>query len=55
MTVDDGPVPYLDGHCSTRGKPDQFHGLCPGHYRSQLGVEHLCSCPEHANDKKETV
>lgn len=44
-------VPYLDGHCGTHGRPDQFHALCPGRFRSQFGVEHACSCIEHLNDK----
>lgn len=49
--MSDAPVPYLDGHCSTQGKPDQYHDLCPGHYRGQLGVEHVCICPNH-NDEE---
>jgi hypothetical protein len=45
------PVPYLDGHCATHGLPDQYHALCPRVWRSNFGVEHVCTCPEHANDK----
>jgi hypothetical protein len=45
------PVPYLDGHCRTHGRPDQFHALCNGGYRSVFGVEHVCSCPQHLTDK----
>jgi hypothetical protein len=41
------PVPYLDGHCATHGRADQYHTLCGGGYRSQFGVEFVCSCPAH--------
>lgn len=45
-------VPYLDDHCAGR-KHDQYHAFCPRRFRSQFGVEHQCTCPEHANDPKE--
>jgi hypothetical protein len=43
------PVPYLDGHCQSHGKPDQYHALCRGGYRSQFGVEFVCVCPAHTD------
>lgn len=48
----DGPVPYLDGHCSTNhGRPDQFHHMCPQRIRTQFGVELACSCEAHTKEE----
>jgi hypothetical protein len=49
--TDDQTTPYLDGHCQSLGRPDQFHALCRRRFRSQFGTEFRCSCPNH--DDKE--
>lgn len=51
--ADTDPVLSLFGWCMTHGRPDQYHSLCRITYRSAVGVEHACSCSEHANDKPE--
>jgi hypothetical protein len=45
--MSDQTFPYLDGHCKTHGRPDQYHNLCPGEYVSPYGVRRVCSCPNH--------
>ena len=29
-------------------KPDAHHNLCPGTYKTQVGVTVMCSCPNHS-------
>jgi hypothetical protein len=53
MTDEEGPVVSVFGWCAAAPgtRPDQYHYLCRRHYRSPFGVEHVCGCAEHANEK----
>lgn len=45
----DNPTTLL-GWCETKGRPDQYHDMCPGHITSQVNVRIDCACPNHRTE-----